>query len=156
MSGRIRRGITPRHGCGIAEKAFWSPRKLHHKSSLKSSRISRSRGNKGRASGPLVCGAKGSVSEETDTEPPEMRKLSRTETSPAAKAFSKAEQAVNTLFSRHGGSTKVRHRDRALRALNLAGVFLKGQKSGRNPLCRHHDPDVHESTEAFALCNRES
>ena len=64
-----------------------------------------------------------SVSEQTDTDTPHMREQPESDQhNAAADAVSKAEEALDQLVSRHPGTVKVRHRDKALRALDYAGV----------------------------------
>lgn len=61
-------------------------------------------------------------SEETGTEPLEMKTPGTRKSGSTAQMLSKAEEALTKLVSRHQGDIKVRHRDKALRALDLAGM----------------------------------
>ncbi len=64
-----------------------------------------------------------SVSKQSDTDLPPMKKQPEsTNHSSPAEAVSKAEEALDQLVFGHAGTTKVRHRDKALRALDYAGV----------------------------------
>lgn len=63
-----------------------------------------------------------SVSQQTDTDS-QMRKQPEIDIPKTpAEAVSKAEEVLDQLVSRQPGTTKVRHRDKALRALDYAGV----------------------------------
>jgi hypothetical protein len=124
-SGLTSRGLAS--GYKILEFAGLQPFSVHQRSWRTSERLRDKRKHRGsqHTISAQQSRTKESKVEDRATEPPQMEGRPGTEKAGStAEAFSIAEKTLSKLVSGHQGNTRVRHRDKALRSLDFAGMIL--------------------------------